>query len=61
MLSIFIGVVSAGMIMSCLTLAGKVGALVATGILAVFCVSSILGGGNGGSKASDLSSKPTGE
>lgn len=58
MLSIFLGVLSAGMIMSCLTLAGKAGALVATAVLAVFCVSSILGGGEGGgNKASDFSSK----
>lgn len=57
MLSIFVGVVSAGVIMSCLTLAGKAGALLATAILAVFCVSNILGGGNGGNKASDFSSK----
>eukprot|EP00752_Nemacystus_decipiens_P001929 g1858.t1 len=58
MLSIFLGVLSAGMIMSCLTLAGKAGAFVATAVLAVFCVSSILGGGKGkGNKASDFSSK----
>eukprot|EP00904_Undaria_pinnatifida_P009564 jgi/Undpi1/5738/HiC_scaffold_2.g01012.m1 len=41
MVSIFVGVVSAGMIMSCLTLAGKAGALLATAVLAVFCVSNI--------------------
>eukprot|EP00903_Cladosiphon_okamuranus_P009726 g9248.t1 len=57
MLSIFLGVLSAGVIMSCLTLAGKIGALVATAVLAVFCVSNILGGGNGGTKTSDFSSK----
>ena len=52
-LSIFIGVVSAGMIMSCLTLAGKAGALLATAVLAVFCVSNILGEEKGSAKASD--------
>lgn len=58
MLSIFVGVVSAGVIMSCLTLAGKAGALVATAVLAVFCVTNILGGGeDGGNKASDFASK----
>lgn len=57
MLSIFLGVVSAGLIMSCLTLAGKAGALLATAVLAVFCVSSILGGKSAGNKASDFSSK----
>ena len=54
MLSIFIGVVSAGMIMSCLTLAGKAGALLATAVLAVFCVSNILGEEKGSAKASDI-------
>ena len=53
MLSIFVGVVSAGMIMSCLTLAGKAGALLATAVLAVFCVSNILSGGKGSANASD--------
>lgn len=53
MLSIFIGVASAGMIMSCLTLAGKAGALLATAVLAVFCVSNIIGGEKGSTKASD--------
>ncbi|CAB1105461.1 unnamed protein product [Ectocarpus sp. CCAP 1310/34] len=58
MLSIFLGVVSAGVIMSCLTLAGKAGALVATAVLAVFCVTNMLGGGeDGGNKASDFASK----
>lgn len=56
MLSIFLGVLSAGMIMSCLTLAGKAGALLATAVLAVFCVSNILGG-KGGNNASDFASK----
>lgn len=53
MVSIFVGVVSAGMIMSCLTLAGKAGALLATAVLAVFCVSNIVGGGKKSAKASD--------
>lgn len=53
MLSIFIGVASAGMIMSCLTLAGKAGALLATAVLAVFCISNIIGGEKGSTKASD--------
>lgn len=57
MLSILVGVVSAGVIMSCLTLAGKAGALVATAVLAVFCVSNMLGGGEGKTKASDFSSE----
>lgn len=57
MLSIFLGVLSAGMIMSCLTLAGKAGALVATVILAVFCVSNIMGSSGGETKASDFSTK----
>ncbi|CAM9518238.1 unnamed protein product [Ascophyllum nodosum] len=41
MLSIFLGVVSAGVIMSCLTLSGRKGALLATAVLAVFCLSNI--------------------
>lgn len=45
MLSIFLGVVSAGLIMSCLTLAGKAGALLATAVLAAFCVSNIVSSG----------------
>lgn len=58
MLSIFVGVVSAGVIMSCLTLAGKAGALVATAVLAVFGVTNIVGGEEeGGNKASDFASK----
>ncbi|CAM9360833.1 unnamed protein product [Discosporangium mesarthrocarpum] len=47
MLSIFGGVVSAGLIMSALTLAGKAGALVATAALAVFCISNIISGKKG--------------
>ncbi|CAM9236535.1 unnamed protein product [Choristocarpus tenellus] len=42
MLSILTGVVSAGLIMTTLTLAGRVGALIATAFLAVFCVTSIV-------------------
>lgn len=57
MLSIFLGVVSAGVIMSCLTLAGKAGALVATVVLAVFCVSNILGSSRGGTEESDVLTK----
>lgn len=58
MYSIFLGVVSAGAIMSCLTLAGRAGALVATAVLTAFCISRILDGRGGDkSKASDFTSK----
>ncbi|CAM9659923.1 unnamed protein product, partial [Phaeothamnion confervicola] len=43
MLSIFAGVAAAGTIMSALTLAGRTGAIVATAVLAAFCVSAIAG------------------
>ncbi|KAG5175079.1 putative small multi-drug export protein-domain-containing protein [Tribonema minus] len=39
--AIFAGVVSAGAIMTALTLAGKAGAIAATAVLAIFCVTSI--------------------
>jgi uncharacterized membrane protein len=39
--SIFAGVVSAGLIMTTLTLAGRTGALAACGVLAVFCLTTI--------------------
>ena len=58
MLAIFGGVVSAGAIMTALTLAGKAGAAAAMAVLALFCLSRISGvyfkPGSGGDKGTAI-------